>query len=117
MTEQNNNDIKQTVEESKHLSNLYKDYLKLEIIDKGSAIFSTLVLIVVIIAIATIAVFCICMAIYHSLVVKTNDPVLSYSIIALSLLFICLIIILLRKKLIDNALIRLFSKVLFNGKK
>ena len=117
MTEQNNNDIKQTIEESKRLSSLYKDYLKLEIIDKGSSLFSTLVLIIAIIALATIAIFCICMAIYHSLVIKTNDPILSYSIIALSLLFICLIIILLRKKLIDNTLIKLFSKVLFNGEK
>ena len=44
---------------------------------------------------------------------KTNDPVLSYAIIALSLLFICALIVLLKKVLIENPVIKFISNILF----
>ena len=67
MSEIDNIDIQDTIDEGKRLSNLIKDYTKLELIDKGSSILSTLIIIIVIIAIATIAIFCFCMSLYHFL--------------------------------------------------
>lgn len=110
-------DISKTVDEGKRWANLLKDYSKMEIIDKGSSIISTLILIIVLIALLTIAIFCLCMALYHCLLTKTADPVLSYSIIALSLIFVCSLILLLRKKIIENPLIRYLSNIFFKNDK
>ncbi len=115
MAEYDNEDIKKTIEEGKRLSSLVEDYVKLELVDKGSSIISKLIIIIVIIAISTIALFCLCMALYHCLLAKTQDPILSYSIIGFFLLFICAIIILMRKSLIENPIIRFLSRTLFNG--
>ena len=113
MSSHDNIDIQNTIDEGKRLTNLIKDYTKLELIDKGSSLLSTLIIIIVIIAIVAIAIFCFCMALYHFLLAKTGDPCLSYSIIGIALLFLCSIIILLRKPLIENPLIKYLSNVLF----
>ena len=109
------NDIQNTIDEGKRLVTLIKDYSKLEIIDKGSSLLSTLIIIVIIIAIVAIALFCFCMALYHFLLAKTNDPVLSYSIIGFALLFLCSLVILLRKPLIENPLIKFLDSILFKS--
>ncbi len=103
-------EIAKTIDDGKDFVKLVKNYSKMEIVDKGSSILSTLILIIIIIAIGTIAVFCLCMAVYHWLKSKNNDPILSYSIIALALLFICTLTVLLKKHLIESPLIRMMNK-------
>lgn len=114
MAEYDNEDIVKTIDEGKKFINLVKDYSKLELIDKGSSIISMVILVITIIALSTIAIFCLCMALYHCIVAKTNDPALSYSIITLALLLVCLIIIIARKSLIDNKVIKYLSNLFFN---
>ena len=111
MDENTEKDIAKTIDEGKRLIKLVKNYSKMEVIDKGASIISALILIIVVIALATIAVFCLSMALYHWLMSKTNDSILSFSIIALALLFICTLIILLKKSLIESPIIKLLNKI------
>ncbi len=112
MEDNTKNDIAKTIEEGKNLVQLVKNYSKMEIVDKGSSILSTVILIIIIIAIGTIAIFCLCMAFYHWLKSKTNDPILSFSIIAIFLLFLCTLIILFKKTLIESPIIKMINKAL-----
>jgi len=116
MAEYNNEDIEYTVVKGRELTSLLRDYIKLEVIDKGSSLLTFLLTIILVIAFATIAIFCLCMAFYHYLLQATNNPILSYSIIGLIFLVICLLILLLRKSLIENRLIKFLSNKLFNSK-
>ncbi len=113
MTNHQIQEISDTIDESKKFVNLVKNYSKIEIVDKGSSIISIIITIIVVIAIMTIILFCICMAIYHTLLIKTEDPVFSYLMIGGGLLLFCLIIILLRKHLILNPVIKLLADILF----
>ena len=113
MADYQNEDIAKTIDDSKKVFQLVKDYSKMELLDKGSSILTGVILIIVVISLSAIAVFCLCMALYHCLLSKTNDPVLSYAIIALSLLFICALIVLLKKVLIENPVIKFISNILF----
>lgn len=112
MEEYAEKEIKKTIEEGKRLVNLVNNYSKMELVDKGSSLLSTLFLTIIVISLATISVFCLCMALYHWLKSKTDDPVLSYSIIALSLLFLCTIIILLKKAFIETPVIKMLNRCL-----
>ena len=114
MAEYDNEEIVKTIDEGKKFIHLVEDYSKLELIDKGSSIISMVILVITIIALSTIAIFCLCMALYHCIVAKTHDPVLSYSIITLALLLVCLIVIIARKSVIENKVIKFLSKTLFN---
>lgn len=105
-------EIAKTIADGKNFLQLVKNYSKMEVVDKGSSILSTVILIIVVIALATISIFCLCMACYHWLHSKTNDPVLSFSIIALVLLFICTLIILLKKSLIESPIIKMLNSKL-----
>ena len=112
MEEYAEKEIKKTIEEGKRLVNLVNNYSKMELVDKGSSLLSTLFLTIIVISLATISVFCLCMALYHWLKSKTDDPVLSDSMIALSLLFLCTIIILLKKAFIETPVIKMLNRCL-----
>lgn len=112
MNENSEKGIARTIDEGKNFIHLVKNYSKMVAVEKGSSILSTVILIIVVISIATIAVFCLCMACYHWLKSKNNDPVLSFSIIAIGLLFLCTLIILLKKTLIESPVIKMLNKKL-----
>lgn len=112
MNESTEKDIARTIDEGKNLMQLVKNYSKMVVVEKGSSVISALILIIVVISLATIAVFCLCMACYHWLKSKNNDPVLSFSIIAMGLLFLCTLIILLKKTLIESPVVRILNKKL-----
>ena len=117
MTEEQRLNIADTIDGSKKFMNLVKNYSKIEIIDKGSSIISAVVMIIVVIAISTILLFCVCMALYHTLLIKTNDPVFSYMIMGLGLLLLCVILIMLRRHIILNPIIKLLSNIMFKEDK
>jgi hypothetical protein len=112
MDEYTEKEIKQTIEEGKRFVNLVNQYSKMELVDKGSSLLSMIFLIIIVVSLATISIFCLCMALYHWLQSKTNDPVLSYSIIALALLFLCTLIILLKKSFIEAPVIKMLNRCL-----
>ena len=105
-------EIKKSIEEGKKLVNLVNNYSKMELVDKGSSLLSTIFLVIIVISLATISIFCLCMALYHWLRSKTDDPVLSYSIIALALLFLCTLIILLKRTFIETPVIKMLNRTL-----
>lgn len=107
--------ISDTVDEGKKLLQLVKSYSKMEILDKGSSVLSSVILIIIVLALATIAVFCLCMALYHWLLSKTDDPILSYSIISLTILFLCLVILILKNSIIKSPITRMLHKKLIDS--
>ena len=111
---ENTDTTTKVIGDGKRLVKLAKDYSRMEIIDKGSSIISSIILALVIISLATIAVFFLCMALYHSLNNKVNDPVLSYSILAIGILFLCVLVLLLKKTLISKPTIKMLNTKLFS---
>ena len=113
MTEEQRIEFAETIDKSKKFLHLVKNYSKIELLDKGSSIISAIIMIIIIISIAAIILFCGCMALYHILLLKTGDPVFSYLMIGLGLLFLVVIFLLLRKHIVLNPVIKLLSKILF----
>ena len=98
--------LQSTLNDGKQIAKLARRYAKLEVTEKLSSVTSTLVLIAIITAVGMIALFCIGMFFVTELGNLTGNMAWGYAIVGLFFLLLCLIILLVRKALIDSPIRR-----------
>ena len=90
-------------------------YLRLEAAERLTVLTTCVVLAAVIFALATSAIFFLSTGLVKSLTLLTENEMLSYYIVGGGLLLIILLVYLLRKPLIENKMVGVFSKELLEG--
>lgn len=113
MAEDNKN-IQNTLDESKHLWGLVQQYAKLEMVDKLTFILTILILGGVLVGLCTIAIFCFSMFLVTKLEQSTGNLALSYAIVGVCLLVLAVIVLLLRKSLVTRPVISSLMKEFFD---
>ena len=94
---------------------LQKDYTKLEITEKLTKIFSTLIMVVILIALGTLALFYSLFAFSYLLAPAVGGLAASFGIIVLLLLVICFIITIFRIELIIHLVVNFLSTIFLNS--
>ena len=90
-------------------------YLRLEAAERLTVLTTCVVLAAVIFALATSAIFFLSTGVVKTLTLWTEDEMLSYYIVGGALLLIILLVYLLRKPLIENQFVKVFSRELLEG--
>ena len=106
-------DFQHTVDEGKHMLRLVQRYAKLELTDKMSAIITMLVLIVLVSIFSIVALFFIGMFVVTELNTLLNNMALSYAITGVALLLLCILIVLLRKAIIERPVTKQMKSMFF----
>lgn len=104
------------IEEISRLISLKKEYLKLDILEKGGLLLSNMVLIIAALLLGCFALLCLSFALAYLLGAWLGSFILAFLIVAL--LYIVLIIILIRCKetLVINPIIRILANSIFKHK-
>ena len=89
-------------------------YLRLEATERLTMLTTFVVLAAVTMALATSAIFFLSTGLVKTLTLLTDNEMLSYYIVGVALLLIVLLAFLLRRPLIENPLVRMFSEQLLN---
>lgn len=90
-------------------------YLRLAMTERLTVLTTCVVVAAVIFALATSAIFFLSTGLVKTLTLLTENEMLSYYIVGVGLLLIILIVYLLRKPLIENQFVKMFSRELLEG--
>lgn len=90
-------------------------YLRLAMAERLTVLTTCVVVAAVIFALATSAIFFLSTGLVKTLTILTENEMLSYYIVGAGLLLIILIVYLLRKPLIENQFVKVFSRELLEG--
>lgn len=101
-------------EDFRRLAYRVERYLRLEATERLTVVTSFVVLAAVTLALATSAIFFLSTGLVKTLTLLTGSEMLSYYIVGGGLLLIILLVFLLRKPLIENPFVRMFSEQLLN---
>lgn len=110
------NSVGELMEDGKRLWLHMREYARLELVDKLSLVLGALALGAVILALATVAVFCLCMYAVMSLQVFINNIALSYAIVGAFLLVLIAIVYVNRQRWIIRPIIAAFMREFFDEK-
>ena len=94
---------------------LQKEYTKLEITEKLTKIFSTLIMVFILIALGMLALFYSLFALAYLLAPALGSLAASFGIIVLILLVICVIIAIFRKELIIHPVVNYLANIFLNS--
>lgn len=101
------NDLKKYVE-------LQADYVKVEFVEKMTILLSTLLIITLVIILAIAALFYLFFALAYALVPVVGSLAISFCLITGIYLILIALLLMFRKKLIINPLVRFLSKLFLN---
>ena len=104
------------VEFRKYLK-LQKEYTKLEVTEKLSVLLSTLILLLVVGVLAMVALFYLSFALAYILGPLVGGLMVSFSIIAGFHILLIVLIIILRKRLIINPMVKFIAGLFFDNNK
>ena len=102
-------------EDFRRLAYRVERYLRLAITERLTVLTTCVVVAAVIFALATSAIFFLSTGLVKTLTLLTENEMLSYYIVGVGLLLIILIVYLLRKPLIENQFVKMFSRELLEG--
>ncbi len=115
MTQQDQ-DIRNTIDEGKQLWELVQQYAKLDMVEKLSYVLTVFILGGILFALCSIALYCFCMYLVTALEAQTGSLALSYSIVGFALLLVGFLIYRFRVNLISKPLIKSLMKEYFDEK-
>ena len=101
-------------EDFRRLAYRVERYLRLEATERLTMVTTFVVLAAVTMALATSAIFFLSTGTVKALTLLTGSEMLSYYIVGGLLVLLILLVFLLRKQLIENPLVRMFSEQLLN---
>lgn len=102
-------------EDFRRLAYRVERYLRLAMTERLTVLATCVVVAAVIFALATSAIFFLSTGLVKTLTLLTENEMLSYYIVGVGLLLIILIVYLLRKPLIENQFVKMFSRELLEG--
>ena len=102
-------------EDFRRLAYRVERYLRLAMTERLTVLTTCVVVAAVIFALATSAIFFLSTGLVKTLTLLTENEMLSYYIVGVGLLLIILIVYLLRKPLIENQFVKMFSRELLEG--
>ena len=102
-------------EDFRRLAYRVERYLRLAMTERLTVLTTCVVVAAVIFALATSAIFFLSTGLVKTLTLLTKNEMLSYYIVGVGLLLIILIVYLLRKPLIENQFVKMFSRELLEG--
>jgi hypothetical protein len=105
----------QILNDIRRLAYRLERYLRLEAAERLTVLSTCVVVAAVIFALATSAIFFLSTGLVKSLTLLTENEMLSYYIVGGALLLVILFVYLLRKPLIENQMVKAFSKELLEG--
>ena len=105
----------QILNDIRRLAYRLERYLRLEAAERLTVLSTCVVVAAVIFALATSAIFFLSTGLVKTLTLLTENEMLSYYIVGVGLLLIILIVYLLRKPLIENQFVKMFSRELLEG--
>lgn len=109
--------VQQLIKELKAYFEMQKEYTKLELTEKLTILFSTLIFAIVLILISMVILFFLSASLAHWLAPYVGGLVGSYAIIAATLLLFVILVVLLRQKLIINPIANFVGKLFLNNSK
>ena len=109
--------FKQLFLEFRKYIELQKEFTKLEIVEKLTKLFSTLIMIVILIGLGLMALFYMLFALAYLLAPCVGGLPASFGIIVLILVVICAIIALFRKELIIKPIVNFLANLFLNSQK
>ena len=101
-------------EDFRRLAYRVERYLRLEATERLTVVTTFVVLIAVVMALATSAIFFLSTGTVKALTLLTGSEMVSYYIVGGVLLLMILLVFLLKKPLIENPFVRMFSEQLLN---
>ena len=101
-------------EDFRRLAYRVERYLRLEATERLTVVTTFVVLIAVVMALATSAIFFLSTGTVKALTLLTGSEMVSYYIVGGVLLLLILLVFLLKKPLIENPFVRMFSEQLLN---
>ena len=101
-------------EDFRRLAYRVERYLRLEATERLTVVSSFVVLCAVVLALATSAIFFLSTGLVKTLTLWTENEMLSYYIVGAVLVLLILLAFLLKKPLIENPLVKMFSEQLLN---
>lgn len=102
-------------EDVRRLAYRLERYLRLEATERLTVLTTCVVVAAVMFALATSAIFFLSTGLVKSLTMLTENEMLSYYIVGGALLLLILFVYLLRKPLIENRFVKVFSRELLEG--
>lgn len=114
ITERSTKSFQGLIYECKKYINLQKEYLTLELIEKLSAVFSTLILILVVVILGMVVLFYLSFSLAYLLEPHVGGLTNSYLIISGIILLIALLVYFLRKQLIITPILNFIAKLFYN---
>lgn len=109
--------LEQLYIELKKYVSLQKEYVRLELVEKLTILFSGLILTLILITLGMMALFYFSFTMAYILAPHVGGLTISYAIITLFILLLVLCIYLLRKRLIVKPLVRFLTKLFMNDPK
>jgi hypothetical protein len=109
--------VQQTIDDGKRWWRLVQRYAKLEAADKLSSIVGALVLGAILLVFVLIAIGCLSIFAAHRLTVLTGDLALSYALVGVGWLLLCVLVLLVRKALIVRPLQKKFQHSFFKDER
>lgn len=109
--------IRQLVKELKAYVEMQKEYTKLELTEKLTILFSTMIFAIVLILLGMVVLFYLSFSFAYLLAPYVGGLPGSYAIIAGIVLLFVLLVVLLRKKLIINPLANFLANLFLNNSK
>lgn len=114
-TDKNTKGFQQLFEECKKYIELQKEYVKLELIEKLTIIFSTIILVMFIIVLGIVVLFYLSFALAYLLEPHVGGLTNSYLIISGIILLLIGLLYSFRKKLIVNPLLNFIANLFYNN--
>lgn len=115
--ENNIQNIRQLVRELKAYIEMQKEYTRLELTEKLTILFSTLIFIIAIILLGMVVLFYLSFSFAYMIAPYVGGLIGSYAIIAGIMLLFILIVVLFRKKLIINPIANFLANLFLNNSK
>lgn len=112
--EKNIDTLQQLFAEVKQYAELQKEYVRLHIVEKLTVLASTLILVLVLVALALIALFYLSFTLAYVLAPHVGGLTASYAIISGGILLLILLVAAFRKRLIVRPLVNFLANLLLN---
>lgn len=113
-SEKNIDNLQQLIVELKKYVALQKDYVQLHLIEKLTKLFSSLILVLVLVILGAIALFYLSFTLAYVLEPYVGGLMVSFGIITAAIILLILIIITFRKRLIVQPTVHFLANLLLN---
>lgn len=112
--DKNIDNLQQLFAEVKQYAELQKDYVKLHLVEKLTILASTLILVLVLVALGIIALFYLSFTLAYVLEPHVGGLTMSYAIISGCITLLILLIVIFRKRLIMQPMVNFLANLLLN---